>query len=580
MRTVIGVMGGGTADAVTTANARALGEVIAERGWALLNGCQGVATVDQRNHRPGPRPTTRVPSGALQSGPRRRRGGGRRRGRGLSIAIAAVVLSGAIYGGWLVWTRPVTASISATPADAVISSCECTATGALELAGLKPGTYAVTVQRAGYRPLAAELTVKRFGENSLDLAMQPLPQGLSVSATPDTAACRVVDAAGTQVTAGTGSIAATLPAGVYTIEISSAGKNPFSREIYLDRATALNVRLDPEGQLVHSLGMLECAGAPKGIVFTPDGREAWTSILNGPPSIEIFDAKTLALIGEIDIGRFGAVEIAFSPDGTRAFASQMETAKVFEIDVKTRKVLRELATESAWTKVVAVSPDGATLYAANWSGDDVSEIDLVSGTLRRRIPVADTPRGLWPTPDGTQLYVAGFGGGELERVDLASGKVTQVFDSNGALRHLVGDPANGVLYASDMAKDCVWAFDLKSERTSKFCDTDAKPNTIDLSPDGKVLFVSCRGENNPKSYYIPGFEWGTILLFDTNSATPLDAIVGGNQCTALDVSDDGTMLAFSDFLDDRLQLFQVPPHETLAAGDGGRWDEHFEDLRK
>ena len=89
-----------------------------------------------------------------------------------------------------------------------------------------------------------------------------------------------------------------------------------------------------------------------------------------------------------------------------------------------------------------------------------------------------------------------------------------------------------------------------------------------------------RGENNPKSYYIPGFEWGTILLFDATDATPLDAIVGGNQCTALDVSDDGKTLVFSDFLDDRLQVFEVPDYETLAAGGGGRWEQHYTDLKK
>jgi len=38
MRTVIGVMGGGTADEATTARARELGSAIAERGWVLLNG--------------------------------------------------------------------------------------------------------------------------------------------------------------------------------------------------------------------------------------------------------------------------------------------------------------------------------------------------------------------------------------------------------------------------------------------------------------------------------------------------------------------------------------------------------------
>jgi len=542
-----------------------------------------------RDSRPRPRPNTRVPAGALTAGPRRRGRGrpapglggpGYRGGQGLSLVIAIVVLAALVSGGLWMWTRPISARITATPSDALISSCECTATGSLALVDLKPGTYPVTIERTGFAQVDAELTVKRFGANSLTLAMSPLPQGLRVSATPDDAACRVVDASGTQVTAGTGSIEATLPAGAYTIEVSSAGKNPYTREVFLDRATSLSVRLDPEGQLVHSLGLIECAGAPKGVIFTPDGSEAWTSILNGPPSIEIFNTQTMALVGKVDIGKYGAVEIAFSPDGTRAYASQMETAKVFEIDVRTRKVLRELPTESAWTKVVAVSPDGATLYAANWSGDDVSEIDLASGTLRRRIRVADTPRGLWPTPDGTQLYVAGFGGGELERVDLASGEVTQVFDSNGALRHLVGDPEKGVLYASDMAKDCVWAFDLATGKTVKFCDTDAKPNTIDLSPDGRVLFISCRGENNPKSYYIPGYEWGTILLIDTSNAKPLDAIIGGNQCTALDVSDDGAMLAFSDFLDDRLQLYEVPSYDTLAAGGGGRWDAHFEELKK
>lgn len=532
-----------------------------------------------RSQMPRPRPRPRVPAGALQSAPGRSRRP-RARGRGPSIAVLTLVVLAAVSGGWWVWTRPVTASVAILPADALIASCECTATGQLDLTDLRPGEYPVTATRPGFEDARATLAVNRFGDNSLTLTMQPLPQSLKLSATPDDAACRVVDASGTQITSGIGSIDATLPAGAYTIEVSSAGRNPYAREIYLDRSTTLRVRLDPEGQLVHSLGVVDCAGAPKGVVFTPDGREAWTSILNGPPSIEIFDTNTLALVGEIDIGQYGAVEIVFSADGTRAYASQMETAKVFEIDTASRKVLRELPTESAWTKVVALSPDGGTLYAANWSGDDVSEIDLESGTVRRRIPTADTPRGLWPTPDGASLYVAGFGGGELERVDLATGKVTQVFDSNGALRHLAGDAERGLLYASDMAKDCVWVLDLKTGTTRKFCDTDAKPNTIDLSPDGRVLFVSCRGANNAKSYYIPGPEWGTILLFDTGDATPLDAIIGGNQCTALDVSDDGKTLAFSDFLDDRLQLFEVPEYGKLAAGDGGRWESHFSALKK
>lgn len=38
LRTVIGVMGGAVAEGATTADARALGRLIAENGWVLLNG--------------------------------------------------------------------------------------------------------------------------------------------------------------------------------------------------------------------------------------------------------------------------------------------------------------------------------------------------------------------------------------------------------------------------------------------------------------------------------------------------------------------------------------------------------------
>ncbi|MHB9004399.1 MAG: hypothetical protein ACYC6C_10110, partial [Coriobacteriia bacterium] len=508
---------------------------------------------------------------------RRARGRGPTTGLWLLLAAALALL---VLGGWWFLTRPVSAMIAVLNArDATIVSCDTTGTDTLDLSDLRPGVYPVKVQRVGYEPYETDLVVRRFGANRLDVALNALPWMLRVTA-PEQAACRITDAAGTEVASANGSVEARLPAGDYVVEVSSALKNPYRRELFLDKDTSLTVRLDAQGQLVHSLGIIPCAGAPKGVVVTPDGREAWATILNGPPSIEIFDVATLARLGGIDIGEYGAVEIVFSADGSRAYASQMETAKVFEIDTVTRKVLRELPTESAWTKVVSLSPDGATLFAANWSGDDVSEIDLASGTVRRRVRTADSPRGLWQTPDGKTLYVAGFDGGELQRVDLASGDVTTVFDSGGALRHLVADPKRGLLFASDMSKDVVWVHELATGKTRKFCDTDEKPNTIDLSHDGRVLFISCRGENNPTSYYIPGFEWGTILLVDAVDGSPLDAIIGGNQCTALDVSDDGKTLVFSDFLDDRLQVYEVPDYDTLKNGGGGRWKQHFEDLKK
>ncbi len=492
---------------------------------------------------------------------------------GLAVIVAVVAAAAFFY------TRPVEATFAASPGDCTVIACSSEASGTLQATDLEPGTYDVAVTRTGFAPLATQVEVTRFGSNEFAFALEPLPCQVSLLAHPDNAECRITAQSGDALS-GTGSAEGKLPAGNVTIEVACPGHNPYTREFFLDCSADLEVWLDPEGQLVACQGMLQSAGAPKGVQITPDGRELWATVLDGPPSIEIWDLETMLLADTIDLGVNGAVEIVFTNDGATAYASQMETAEVFEIDAATRAVTRTFDTESAWTKVVELSPDEKTLYAANWSGDDVSVIDLETGALRTRIATADTPRGLYATADGAALYVAGFGGGELQKIDLATGVITDLFDSNGALRHIVGNAETGKLYISDMSLDCVWIHDMATGATTKFVDTDEKPNTIDLSPDGRILYVSCRGENNAVSYYIPGPEWGTILLYDTASGTPLDAIVGGNQCTALDVSDDGRTLVFSDFLDSRMRVYAIPSYEELATGGGGRWQQHLVELVK
>jgi sugar lactone lactonase YvrE len=191
-----------------------------------------------------------------------------------------------------------------------------------------------------------------------------------------------------------------------------------------------------------------------------------------------------------------------------------------------------------------------------------------------------TPRGLYPTPDGRRLYVAGFDGGDLARIDLGSGRSKVLLHTGGAMRHLVGDPQRGLLYADDMAAGQTYVVDLASERVRRHARTDHAPNTIDLSPDGRVLYVSNRGRNGARGYYLPGPEWGSVLAVDAASGRPLDAIVGGNQTTGLDVSPDGRLLAFSDFLDNRVQVFTIPPYQRLSAGNGGRTAAHSAELAK
>jgi YVTN family beta-propeller protein len=404
-----------------------------------------------------------------------------------------------------------------------------------------------------------------------------LPRRLSLEIEPDGAKASLATADGRKRTVRT-PYAGVLPGGAVEISVTMDGYNPLTERIVLDRERSVELWLDPEGLLHHKLGEFGTGSAPKQVAFTPDGDEIWVTPL-GEGGIEVYDAFTLSRKGEIATGRFGTVEIIFTRDGATAFASQMQTASVFEIDTGTRTVRRQLFTNSAWSKVMALSPDERTLYVANWSGDNVTEIDLPTGTVRRQIPTVDTPRGLYVTPDGERLFVAGFGGGEVQRIRLSDGASNVILRTGGAMRHLVGDPERAMLYADDMSTDETFAIDLATERARKLSDTDNTPNTMDLTPDGRVLYVSNRGANG-SSYYLPGPEWGSVLAIDTTTGRILDAIVGGNQTTGLDVSPDGRYLAFSDFLDSRVTLYAIPTYEVLAAGGGGRAEAHVEDLLK
>lgn len=479
-------------------------------------------------------------------------------------------------------SAPPSVLVSVVPTSATISLGKLSATGELKAPHVDPGAYPLRISRKGFAALSATLTVTAGKPVVASYALKPLPQRVSIAAHP--AKTRITCASGDATRSATGGVQGSLPAGPLTVTAEAPGYSPVRREVFLDGPLSLDVWLDPVGQLVRTVSAFRCVPAPKGVAVTPDGSQMWVTALVTQPSIEAYD-RAGRVIGKVDLGRSGAVEVVFNRDGTRAYASQVQSASVFEIDTRTYKVLRTFRTKSSWTKVVALSPDGTKLYAANWSGDDVSEIDLASGECTRRLPTVDTPRGLWPTSDGKRLFVAGFGEqsltGRIAVIDLATGKSRTLFSQKGsAMRHMVADEKRGVVFTSDMGKACVWETDMRTLQTKKFAGTDSHPNTIDLSPDGRVLFVSCRGANNPKSYYVPGPEWGSIDLFDSASGKPLDVIVGGNQCTALDLSDDGKTLVFSDFLDNRLHVYDIPPYEELAAGGGGRWSVRLKEIRK
>ena len=398
-----------------------------------------------------------------------------------------------------------------------------------------------------------------------------LPREAAVTIEPATANLSISDASG-PVHDSPGTFSGSV-SGPVKIVASAEGYETESITLAPDEA-AFAVWMDPAGQVLDKTLEFSTGDAPKQVAFRPGDNELWVTLLGGA-GFEVYDPTSGTQIAAVDLPRAGSVEVIFNGEGSLAYISQMETASVYEVDADSKEVLRVLPTGGVWTKVMVLSSDEQTLWASNWVSNNVSEIDLASGEVRRILRTVATPRGLFVTPDDSKLYVAGFARGEIQVFDLATGTGTVLYKSGGAMRHLVGSPDGSLLYATDMAKDTILTIDTTTEAVAVLATVDRLPNTIDLGPDGRVLYVSNRGRNNPETYYKPGPEWGTVVVLDTATGAYLDAIVGGNQTTGLDASADGSLLAYSDFLDDRVVVYRVPSYEELTAGGGGRWEAHL-----
>ena len=108
-------------------------------------------------------------------------------------------------------------------------------------------------------------------------------------------------------------------------------------------------------------------------IYTPDGKEIWTSQMEDAGKILVYDATTFTLKNTIAVGKEPA-EITFSNDGNFAFVANGMDNTVSAINPNTKAILATIA--------VGINPVGAwtgsdnRMYVDNEDGQTVSIIDI------------------------------------------------------------------------------------------------------------------------------------------------------------------------------------------------------------
>lgn len=300
---------------------------------------------------------------------------------------------------------------------------------------------------------------------------------------------------------------------------------------------------------------------PKQVVFTPDSTRILVPLLEA----EGFDLITLATgtVQRIEVPQLGRYrnfpEGVFTPSGDRFLLSQMSTNRLHVFDHPGLALQRSAATGGTMPKVIAPDPGGDFVAVSHWIGHTVTILDGRTFELLHtlQIPETRTPRGLAITPDGSRLLVAYYGSGQICVVDTQTWQASAPIQIGGAPRHVVVDATGTFAYISDLANPRIAVFDIPARQVRAWVPVGVHPNTIDLSPDGRFLFVSSRGPNDPIDYTRRSPENGAIYVVDTVRRQVVGVIEGGNQPTGLDVSPDGSLLAFSNFQDNNVEVYRI-----------------------
>lgn len=231
---------------------------------------------------------------------------------------------------------------------------------------------------------------------------------------------------------------------------------------------------------------------PKAVELTPDGSEAWVTNFGNDrgSNLTVFDAATGEKKRSISFsGR--AVELAFSPDGSRAFVSNFDQGALLAIDTVTGKIEASVKV-GVNPKIVTVSPAGDRIYVSNWSSHDVSVIDADSFTNIGRIKTGANPRGSDIDIGGERLFVANFHGGDLSVLDLAEKKEIKRIELKSLPRHVILTPDGSKVLVSCMAvaASAVAMVDPDKLEVTAWIDTGSGPKTIVVSPGSRLAFTA------------------------------------------------------------------------------------------
>src|SRR5712691_4101982 len=232
------------------------------------------------------------------------------------------------------------------------------------------------------------------------------------------------------------------------------------------------------------------------------------------------------------------------------------------VDPASLQVLTKIPTGNA-PHEVAVSTDGRVALVANYGtgpepGNTVSIIDTAARkeTKRLALPLF-RPHGTYAI--GSHIYFTAEGSRVVARYDVPSGAIDWISGSGQEVTHMVVvAPGEKKIYTANIGSDSVSVIDLThAPRTVslKQIAVGKGPEGIDLSPDGREIWVAHRGD-------------GAFSVIDTATEKVTQTVTTGTKmANRVKFTRDGKRVLISDVPSNQVLVYDASTKQLVKKID-------------
>jgi len=314
--------------------------------------------------------------------------------------------------------------------------------------------------------------------------------------------------------------------------VVAVGTDGVMRAMRVGRASVTAVAPGLDGRLVtrgvdvrvlgrrgELIGSVAVGGRPFGVAVRADGLALVGR--QDADSLSRIRLPRLAVAGSIGVGRDPG-DIAFGPDGCRAYVTNVLGSSVSVVDVATGTELGRFRVPGSPLRVL-LSPDGSRVFATSSSGI-LTVISSAKDSVLETFRVGGVLNGIAARSDRAIVYLSSTAG-DLVELDLERRRMAVIGRGMGRLQDIALAPDGQTLYAADEGGR-LHALDL-STRQSRSVRLEAGAFGLRLHPGGSLLYVTQPGA-------------GRVLIVSRLTLQTLATVEVGGQPRRIAFAPDGS----------------------------------------